>query len=229
MCLLKTEMSSCLRGKAQETQHEHLLFVMALVWQLCPWPAEGLGDWTSPFCAPVSFSHIHIKDIIWDWAHLENHNLPVPCTTQFITHFFLQPASTQLLISRQKEMFHTCKSSYLTALVLPEQRWNHTQTPCSEDGWENSCPISIPEATQGTGNPIWPPCTANSDFFKGLGDVGTQLLIHEPSSPWALLTGSDLVNCIFLKYENVWEGTVRTFKNCSTLILINRVDWKQNM
>lgn len=155
------------------------------------------------------------------------HQYPVP--TQFITRFFLPPASTQWLIWRQKEMFHTCKSSYLTALVLPEQRWNHTQTPCSEDGWENSCPISIPEATQGTGNPIWPPCTANSDFFKGLRDVGTQLLVHEPSSPWALLTASDLVNCIFLKYENVWEGTVRTFKNCSTLILINRVDWKQNM
>lgn len=65
MCLLKIEMSSCLRGKAHETQREHVLFVMGLVWQLYPWPAEGLGDWTSPFCVPVSFSDNQLKDFIW--------------------------------------------------------------------------------------------------------------------------------------------------------------------
>lgn len=91
VCLLKIEMSSCLRGKAHETQHEHVLFVMGLVWQLYPWPAEALGDWTSPFCVPVSFSGNHLKDFIWCWAHLENHNLPVPCTSLLlIFSFFLQ-------------------------------------------------------------------------------------------------------------------------------------------
>lgn len=69
-------------------QHDDLLSVMALVWQLCPWPAEGLGDWTSPFCLPVSFSDTHLKDFIWYWAHLENHNLPVPCTNPIHYSFF---------------------------------------------------------------------------------------------------------------------------------------------
>lgn len=213
---------------------------------------ERKGAWNTAWARPVCDGSGWNLQRVWDTGHhLSVSQFPFQTTalrtffgieliwkttiyqylipTQFMTRFFLPPASTQLLIPRQKEMFHTCKSSYLTALVLPEWRWNHTQTPCNEDGWEKSCPISIPAVTQGTGNPIWPPSTANPDIFKGLRDVGTQLLVHEPSFPWALLTVSDLVNCIFLKYENVWEGTVRTFKNCSTLILIKRVDWKQNM
>lgn len=211
---------------------KHSMSTLCLWWLWCGSSVHGLQRiWETghhlsvfqfPFQTTTSRTFFGIE-LIWKTT-LYQYLVP----TQFTTRFFLPPASTQLLISGQKEMFHTCRSSYLTALVL-EQRGNHTQTPCSEDGWENSCPISIPAGTQGTGNPIWPPSTANPDTFKSLRVVGTQLLVHEPSLPWALLTVSDLVNCIFLKYENVWEGTVRTFKNCSTLILIKRVDWKQNM
>ena len=207
--------------------------VMTLAWQLCPQSAGDLGDCAAPFRASVSFSdNHHLTDFTWYWPHLESLNLLLESTNS--VYYSCLPSSSKYPIGNQKakRYFLTCKSSYLTALLLSERRWNHRQQTQRRElarrmGGKTIAPFLSPWPPQGTGGPTSPHC--KTTIFRGLRGAGTQLLVHEPSFPKALLTISDLVNCIFLKYGSVWEEAVRTFKNCSTLILINRVDWKQNM
>lgn len=101
-------------------------------------------------------------------------------------YFFLQVSHCWL--QGRESCFHTCKSSYLRALVLPELRWNHTQPthrgePARRVGGKTVGPFPSLRPPQGTGSPTCPRSTASPTIFEDLGGVGTQLLVREPSFP----------------------------------------------
>lgn len=188
MCLLKIEMSSCSRGKPDVTQREHV----GVCWLWCGSPVPSLlGIWgiahhfsvhRFPFQTTTTPYGLHLILSLFGEPRSTG-GKPQP---SLLLISFLLPPSISLLIPNQSCFFPTCKSSCLTALVLPERRWNHTQPTHRREsarrmGGRTAVPFPSPWPPQGRGSPTCPHSTAHPTGFGDLGRVGTQLFVHEPS------------------------------------------------